>query len=205
VHWTTQPFGPTTRPYWSRGSTLPQAVLFDLDDALADRSGAIKVYASAFAVDHADVLLACTVEDVHQTWSGRRLRVAATGCSASAPRPSGVNQWRLFDHRAIRNDPQFHPALEKLVDHEPHCFDRRRGLAEFSSPMVKEPLGCHWFTPERRGAEALRLSQRPEVVGQDQGLMNAVDVTGKKDVGVIRGEGARIELDRRRPVGKRVV
>jgi hypothetical protein len=54
-----------TRPYLSR-NPLPQAVLFDLDDTLADRSAAIKVYASAFATDHADVLLPCAVDDVHQ-------------------------------------------------------------------------------------------------------------------------------------------
>jgi putative hydrolase of the HAD superfamily len=92
-----------TRPYRSRKSTPPQAVLFDLDDTLADRSAAIKVYASAFATDHADVLLPCTVDGVHQALiladDFGSLRQAQRLCAAALWREP-VTPERLFDHWA---------------------------------------------------------------------------------------------------------
>src|SRR5580698_1547636 len=106
----------------------PAAVLFDLDDTLADRAAALRRYARFFAEDFGAELLPNLTETLHATL----IRVDDFGSLAQAEALSAALPWRapiepqrLFDHWAGR----FGEAAVAFDDAEPVLADlQRRGI-----------------------------------------------------------------------------
>jgi putative hydrolase of the HAD superfamily len=83
----------------------PRAVLFDLDDTLADRAAAIRAYAAFLAADFAPQLAPCSADEVHAAI----LACDDFGSRAQAERLAAALRWRraataqaLLNHWAQR-------------------------------------------------------------------------------------------------------
>jgi putative hydrolase of the HAD superfamily len=83
----------------------PAAVLFDLDDTLADRAAGLRRYARVFARDFADALHPCPARMIHETLLAiddfGSLRQSQALCTA-LPWRAPVSPGTLFDHWAGR-------------------------------------------------------------------------------------------------------
>jgi putative hydrolase of the HAD superfamily len=103
----------------------PAAVLFDLDDTLADRAAALRRYARFFAEDFGALLLPSLTETLHATL----IRVDDFGSLTQAEALTAALPWRspvepevLFDHWAGR----FGEAAVAFEDVEPVLTELQR-------------------------------------------------------------------------------
>src|ERR1700679_3805613 len=103
----------------------PAAILFDLDDTLADRAAALRRYARFFAEDFGGQLRPSLTETLHATL----IRIDDFGSLTQAEALSATLPWRspvepqvLFDHWAAR----FGAAAVAFDDVEPVLAELRR-------------------------------------------------------------------------------